>query len=133
MAYHLTLLSPQLVFIQPDAEPTREDDRVYLAEVRRLLDEASSPIYFLVDFRQYMTTNVSTINKLAQLSTHENFGGSVAFSSDRSRAVYTGLYASLSGVEGPRTLSDDSYTAIGQLEALSPGVTQGIEWEKVLG
>jgi hypothetical protein len=133
MAYHLTLLSPRLVFIQPDAEPTREDDRVYLAEVRRLLDEASSPMYFLVDFRQYMTTNVSTINKLAQLSTHPNFAASMAFSSDRSRAVYTGLYASLSGIEGPRTLTDDPYTAIAHLEARSPGLTQGIEWEKVLG
>jgi hypothetical protein len=133
MTYHLTLLSPNLVFIQPDSEPTREDDRIYLAEVRKLLDEASGPLYFLVDFRKFMTTNVSTINKLAQLSTHENFAASVAFSSDRSRAVYTGLYASLSGIDGPRTLTDDPYAAINQLEMLCPGLTTDIEWQKVLG
>lgn len=132
MAYRLTQLNAQVVLITLTGDPTPQDDNQYVADVRRLLDAAPDRIYFVVDFRRSITSNVNTIRRLAQLTQHPKFGASVAFSSSRVRQVYAELYARLTASPQARDFYDTPQAALAALDSIQPGIGAGIDWDAVL-
>jgi hypothetical protein len=133
MSYILTTLHSNLVYIELTANPTPIDYNDYVRQVNQILKSATEPVYFLVDFRQSITSNVSTIRRLAELTKHRNFGASIAFSSDHVRQVYANLFAALAAQGQSRNFYQDAQAAIDALEALKPGLTTGVDWQAVLG
>jgi hypothetical protein len=132
MSYVLTALNPNLIYINLTEAPTPADDQVYIQKVSEILDSATETVYFLVDFRKSITSNVSTIRRLAELTKHDNFGASIAFSSTQVRQVYAALFAGLAANGQTRNFYPDPQGAIDALETLKPGLTADIDWQGVL-
>ena len=132
MSYRIKRLSPKLLYITLDAEPTPAADSTYVADLRKVLTEAEEPQYFLVDFRKHITTSIGTIGRLAELTKLKQFGASIAFSSDRIRQVYAGLFTQLSRLPGPCTVFDIAEQAVAELESLKPGIMAGVDWKSLL-
>ncbi len=132
MSYAITKLSPNFFYITLTTKPTAEEDKTYVSSLQKIITEAPEPVYFLMDFRQHITSEISTIVRLSELAKHKNFGFSAAFSSDRIRKVYSTLFTSLSKQQGPKTMFESAEGAIEQLEQIKPGLTENIDLKAII-
>lgn len=132
MAYRVIQMNPQLIYIRLNAAPTPQDDRDYVTAVKQILDGAEQKLYFLIDFRNGMTTDVATIRQLAKLTEHPNFGESTSFASSTMQSVYSELFAQMRQSAPENALHMSPAKAIQYLESLQPGITQGIDWDALL-
>jgi len=132
MTYEYTKLSDHLIYIRLTDEPTKADDDQHVEHSKKLLDGASEPLFFLVDFRGGVTTNLGTISKLAEMTRHPLFGASIAFSNERIRKLYARLFTALTDQGLDRDFFDTAEEAVAYLESLKAGLTVGIDWRRVL-
>lgn len=136
MDYEIIKLTEELVFIRwlrtPGKDSKVEDQ--YLSDLRRVLDESSKPLYFLSDLRQGRIADVRAIQKLGQLTKHQHWAGSTAFSSDPITALLVRSFKSFATkVNSRNEMQDTPEAALSFLETLKPGVTENIDWDQVIG
>lgn len=132
MAYRVLQLNPQLIYVRLDNKPTPQDDNDYLAVINGIMETSTRKLYFLLDFRDGMSTSVATIRRLAKITAHPNFGESTTIASSYVQAVYTDLFAQMRQSSLDNALHIDPAKAIQYLESLQAGLTQHIDWEAVL-
>lgn len=137
MPYEVRCLSDELVYIRWNRMPSKEDGARYIAELRRLLDQAPQPLYFLSDLRRGHLSDAHTIQELSRLASHKNWGAGTAYASGEIsqpiKGIFVGLFVSLSR-DKSRTgqIAGSLDEALEYLEEAKPGVTKNIDWEAVL-
>jgi hypothetical protein len=132
--YQIQFLSDALVFIQwTTTQPRYADEDAFISEMEDLLDDAGTPLYFLSDLRQGRISNPMVIVRLSQLTRHANWAGSTAFSENTLTHQFVRNFRnwtfSGSSNNEMHTTPDE---AIAFLEHLKPGISEGIDWERVL-
>jgi hypothetical protein len=135
MDYSITFLSDELVFIQWLTSPseTSPSNDQFVAELKNCLDSSQQPIYFLSDLRRGRVLRLETARKISHLWSHENFGGGSAFSSDPGKMMVIGYLEKVARhTDQPYQVYESLQEALFFLEELKPGLTQGIDWQKVL-
>jgi len=135
MDYEITKLSNELIFIRwhRSPSPSSKVERAFLDELRNMLDEANNPIYFISDLRHGRIINVLTLQRLAEIAQHKNWGGSTAFSSKSTTGDFVRTFAILSRQDEPADEHHDTpEAAVAYLERLKTGITDDIDWVKVL-
>ncbi len=136
MDYEITKLTDELVFIrwlQTPAPASKVVDQ-YLIDLRAVLDESETPMYFLSDLRQGRIADVRSIQKLGQLTKHKNWAGSTAFSSDPITALLVRSFRSFATkVNSRNEMQTTPETALSFLETLKPGITEDVDWDTVIG
>lgn len=133
MTYSFRNLSKQLVLIRWEKTPNEKEREQFLHEVKRTLENAESPIYFISDLRRGRISDLQTIRQLIQILEHKNYAGSVSFSSDTRTKLIAGVFTKLANTEGMRDKDCETLEeAMGFLESLSAGLTKDIDWESVL-
>jgi hypothetical protein len=134
--YEIIKLTDELVFIRWLRTPGR-DSRVedqYLSELRRVLDESPVPLYFLSDLRQGRIADIRAIQKLGQLTKHKHWAGSTAFSTDPITALLVRSFRSFATkVNSRNEMQTTPEAALSFLETLKPGITEGVDWERMIG
>jgi hypothetical protein len=137
MPYELRSLSDELVYIRWNRMPTKEDGIQYIADLKRLLDQAPHPLYFLSDLRRGHLSDAYTIQQLSRLASHQNWGAGTAFASGEIsqpvKGIFVGLFVSLSR-DKSRTgqMAGSLDEALEYLEEVKPGVTKSVDWKAVL-
>jgi len=133
MDYEILTLSPRLVFIRWHHSPISTTEKQFLVDLKTLLDEADMPLYFVSDLRKGRIINVQTLQKLAKLADHENWGGSTAFSQSPTTADFVRVFATLAKQSSIKDEHQDTPEgALAYLERLQPGITDGIDWAAIL-
>ncbi len=133
MDYEIHKVKPDLIFIRWHRAPSRqsESQQVFLADLKTLLDQATEPIYFLSDLRHGVITNIETLRRLGELTTHHNWGGGVSYGTKFSTDMYVDTFEGLSlrktGDHMAYTLED----ALAYLESLKAGLTEGVDWDSL--
>lgn len=135
MDYRITRVSNKMVFIRWFGEPenTKSEDQ-FIHELKAVLDEADNPVYILSDLREGRLKNVEAIRKLADLVEHHpNFSGGTSFSHDIYTPLFVGLYSKFSHQDKTvREIWPSLQEALSYLESLAPGVTQNIDWDRLI-
>lgn len=135
MDYKIARLTDELVFIRWYRTPATHADceARYLTELERLLNESPVPLYFISDLRQGRIANVRTIQKLGALTQHKNWAGSTAFSKDPITSMLVRSFKSFATSGTSRNeMQTTPEQALSFIETLKPGLTEGIEWDKIL-
>ncbi|MBZ0282824.1 MAG: hypothetical protein K8L97_18945 [Anaerolineae bacterium] len=133
--YTLSLLSDELVFIKWHKihKETTQPEAAFIDELRRLLEQAEHPLYFLSDLRLARIVDVNTLQRLGKLTQHPNYGGGVAFSEDIISTIFVNLFSKFAAdpKKGESVMYKKVEEALTHLEKLKPGLTQGIDWNTV--
>lgn len=133
MDYEIQKLKPDLIFIRWHRPPTRQSDsqKTFLADLKKILDEAPMPIFFLSDLRRGVITNLETLRRLGELTLHPNWGGGVSYGTKFSTDMYVDTFENLSlrktGDHMAYTLED----ALAYLESLKSGLTSDVDWDSL--
>jgi hypothetical protein len=135
MYFLIVPLSSELIFIkwyrlpQPGTSPEKD----ILGAIRNLLDTAPGKIYFLSDLRGGRIMDLRLLQQLAKFTQHANWGEGTAFAKDSMSKMFAKVYSQFSNtIEVRREIWDTPEEAIAFLESIKPGISEGIEWEKVL-
>jgi hypothetical protein len=134
MPFTFTALPNNLYFIRWEGgKATRTDGQQYILMFESLLAKATSPIYFITDLRQGHIGDIDILRRLSKLSSHPFWGGGTAFGNAPESEVFASFFARM--VERQRR-DDDVWPrpeqALAYLEALKPGITQGIDWAALI-
>lgn len=134
MAYEIIPLSDELYYIHWQRSPSLEEGLRYTDEIIQILNRASCKLYFIADLRKGHISHVETLRKMSDAAKHPNYGGATAFSKSPLSSIFVSVYLRFTQLKGKQNNDFfNSYKgALDYLEGLKPGVTQGIEWEKVL-
>jgi hypothetical protein len=136
MDYQIIRLSDELVYIRWYRTPRINSgvDAQFLADLQKLLDEATTPQYFISDLRRGRITDMRSIRMLGQLTQHKNWAGSSAFSQDPITGILVQSFRAFS--PGQRDVNDEIQTtpadALRFLDQLKPGIIDGIDWDAVI-
>lgn len=135
MDYIITRLNDELVFIRwyrtPAAHSGCEDQ--FLAELECLLNESPVPMFFISDLRKGRIANVRSIQRLGALTRHKNWAGSTAFSKDPVTSLLVRSFQMFARTaQSKNEIQTTPEEALSFIESLKPGVTNGIDWTKVL-
>lgn len=129
MSYEITKLSDQLIYVQLKAYPSVQDANRFLKEYQHLIESAEQKIYFIMDFRLGMFTQVAMLRKAAALTEHENFGASIGFGGNAIKQVFGDIFGD--DAQNPDDVPNDILNNIDEvfevLERLAPGITEGID------
>lgn len=135
MDYEITKLSNELIYIRwyRSPSPSSKVESKFLSDLKILLDETENPVYFISDLRRGRIINVLTLQKLAELASHKNWGGSTAFSSKSTTEDFVRTFAILARQDNPLEEHQDTpEAAVAYLERMKPGITDGVNWVEVL-
>lgn len=131
----MATLKDNLVFIKWYHTPPIGSDsqKLYLAQMQQALDEAYQAVFFLSDLRQGCIDDLETLRALGELTKHPHWGGGAAFSQNRATATMANVFRRMA----QRSDHEDSIfttleKALEYLEQLKPGITAGLEWERIL-
>ena len=132
--YEFIRLSNEVVLICWHRTPTSvKVEQQFVDELRRLLDTATMPQYVISDLRKGRIVTVRTLSQLGQLAGHANLGGSTAFSHDPLTNIFVETFKRLSGKYKSRNETFDTpEEALAFMESLKSGLTDNINWDKVL-
>lgn len=134
MDYQITPVSDQLIYIRwfrESDDPNAEEQ--FLRDLKHVLDSASRPVYTISDLRDGRIDDVETVRKLAEMTTsHPNYAGGTAFSQDAYTSLFVGLFSKYAHTRKTSELWPTFEMALNYLEARSPGISQGINWESLL-
>lgn len=135
MDYFIKRLSESLVYIKWLRTPNDNSpsEQQFIDEVNQLINEATSPQYFISDLRDGRIVNVATLRQLGKLTLHDNWGGSTAFSKNPVTSIMVGVFSRFARKDRPQDeIWNTPEEALAYLESLKPDITQGIDWNKVL-
>lgn len=132
-SYRINIISDQLVYIAWDKNPLRDEAYRFIDDLTVILDDATQPLYFLSDLRNGRIIDIRAIHLLSELTTHRNWAGSTAFSENPLSKLFTmtfrkGIFNDLDR----NTFFATPEEAISFLEVLSPGISECMEWAKIL-
>jgi len=131
--YTITSLSEELVLIRWHRSPGAKVEDDYLHELKRLLDAASKPQFFLSDLRRGRIIGMRSIKQLSEFTSHKNWAGSTAFSKDPISKMLVGNFRAFSSnSESRNEMHNTPEEAIAFLESLKPGLTSNINWEEAI-
>jgi hypothetical protein len=136
MDYQIIQLSDELIYIRWQRTPKFNSgaDAQFLADLQKLLDEATTPQYFISDLRRGRIADMRSIRQLGQLTQHKNWAGSSAFSQDPITSLLVQSFRTFA--PGQLATNDEIQAAPADalkfLEQLKPGVTDGIDWNAVI-
>ncbi len=135
MDYQINCVSDRLVYIRwlrESDDPAAEAP--FLDDLKYILDTAQQPVYLLSDLREGRIDDAETLHRLAELtSAHPNYAGGTAFSQDAYTSMFVGIFARYAHHNRRTTELWPTFDmALNYLETLSPGITQNINWERLL-
>lgn len=135
--FEIEQVAPKLFFVRwltsPDAGSPCEEN--YLNVVNDILTQAPHPIYLISDLRRGRISNAYVLRELGKLTSHPLLAGSTAFSSDPVTNLMVGVfkqYARRVNKGEHHETWETPEEAIAYLELLEPGITDGINWEKLI-
>ncbi|MCC6612879.1 MAG: hypothetical protein IT320_05325 [Anaerolineae bacterium] len=131
MNYRVRKLSEKLYYIRWLQRPSAVEGYEFIEDLRDLLDEVSQPIYFISDLRKGQITDVQVLRQLGDLTKHEHWAGSTAFSELIASKVFVNVFTSLAQ-QRTREIWPTAQEALAYLESVAPGVTADIDWDNVL-
>jgi hypothetical protein len=135
MDYEISRLSESLVYIRWLQTPSLNSasERQYLVDVTKLLDEASTPQYFVSDLRYGRIVTVTILRRLGGLTKHANWGGSTAFSSNPVTSIMVGFFSRFAHKERPQDeIWNTPEEALAYLESIQPNITADLDWNAIL-
>lgn len=135
MDYKLIKISDDLVFIKWYRTPLvgADSEQQFLNDIELHLNQADRPIYFISDLRAGRIVNIDVLRRMAGLATHPNWGGGTSFSDNPLTSIFADVFARFA----KRANRQDQIwyspkEAIKFLETLKPGITEGIDWDRLL-
>jgi hypothetical protein len=132
MAYSFTTFTPQVIFVQLLRFPTDEECMDFLAQYRTYILDVPTKVYFIVDFRKGMFTNIKMLHESAKLSTHPNFGASIGFGGDAFKSVFADVFAERVQQDVPKEMFQTREQAVAELERLLPKALEGVDWKSII-
>lgn len=130
MAYEIHHVSEQIILIVWTRYPSVLEEHKFLLDHKQQLEDATQPLFYISDLRRGKIMSVSTLNEMSKLARHDNYGGGTAFSSDPLSKIMVDSFRNLTREAKERTqIFDTPEEALAFLESLSPGVTDGIDWD----
>ncbi len=133
MAYEIQKLSEQLVHIRWERTPNFAQCQEFITELRDIVETSEIGLYFISDLRRGRIIDVKTIQRLSQLTQHENWLGSVAFTANPLSDIFAGTYRNmLVNKKESNTIIPEADKALAFLESLQAGLTDDIDWASVL-
>jgi hypothetical protein len=132
MYYQITLLKDNLVYIKwyRAARSNTHSVKEFIADLQGRLNAASAGLYFISDLRQGRIVDMRVIQQLAGLSKHEHWAGSTAFSDNPVSNVLVRSFSTFAGQpKEHREIWTTPEEAIAYLEAMKPGITDGVDWK----
>lgn len=136
MFYELTPVSDNLIFIKWVKLRTEaaQPQSAFIDDLRRRLDESPISLYFLSDLRQGRITDVAILQRLGKLTAHPHYGAGTAFSEDVLGPIFVGVFSKFAERDkGDSVFYKNVEDALAYLESAHPGLTQGIDWNQVVG
>ncbi len=135
MDYTITKLTDELVFIRWYCTPAPHlhIEEQYLNELEHVLNESPVPLYFISDLRKGRIANLRSIQRLSALTQHKNWAGSTAFSQDSITSLLVHSFQIFAHNASSRNeMQTTPEQALSFIESLKPGLTQTVDWVKVL-
>lgn len=135
MDYQITCLTDELVLIRwfHTPLPNSSCEDTYLAELGKLLDESPVPLYFISDLRKGRIANIRALRRLGRLTEHKNWAGSTAFSKDPITSILVRSFKTFAVSGTSRNeMQTTPEQALGFIESLKSGLTEGLDWAKIL-
>lgn len=134
MPYTIQHLKDNLVYITWNRTPGITEAQRFVAELDGIVRRAEQDLYFISDLRQGRIIDIRVIQMLSRLAQHENWGGSVAFTTDPVSRSFVNIFQGMILENKDRNgMFDEFEKAYAFLEQLRPGITAGIDWNDVLG
>lgn len=137
MDYEFLQLSARLYFIRWNDNPAigSPSETHFLEEMRRTLDSAPQPVYFVSDLRNGRVSNAVVLRELGKLTAHRNWGGSASFSEDPTTHLMMNVFRKYShrNLSEPRNQTwKTPQEAINYLDKLAPGITAEVDWDALI-
>lgn len=130
--YRIVMLSDALCYIHWAQDASLKDGYQFVADLERILNQRPNKIYFISDLRLGCITQVEVLRKLSHLGAHPNWGGGTSFVSPTS-SIFSRFFDRLQRAHRQEDATwPTPEQAITYIEMLSPGITKGIDWERVL-
>lgn len=132
--FTFTRLSSKLVLITWLKTPDNQAEEAYLHQLGEILDQAEHPLYFISDIRKGRIIGMRAIQRLSAFTSHKNWAGSTAFSSDPITALLVRSFRSFATkVNSRNEMQTTPETALSFLETLKPAITEDVDWDTVIG
>ena len=131
-AYMIQHIKPNLVYIRWTRNSKTADENLFIHELSNLLDNAEEVIYFISDLRKGRIIGMRAIYKLSQLTQHEKWAGSTAFSENPISRLFTNNFERNVANHDANVIYDHPEDAIAYLESLCTGITSNIDWIEIL-
>jgi hypothetical protein len=136
MYFQFTRLNEHLFYIcWYDTPPLGDSAELqFLEEAKKIVNEATTPQYFISDLRKGRLTNVEILRKLGSVAKNPMWGGGTGFTLDPLSRIFAGIYVRFAKNAQERdAMFDRPEDALAFLESLKQGITANIDWPKVLG
>lgn len=137
MDYESHKLSDEIVFFRwhrtSFQSEISESEQAYLAEIKRYLDAAHTPIYFVSDLRRGHITNIRALRKMGELTEHPNWGGGISFGAKPSTGMLVDTFERIALNKTGDHMTKSIGELVEHLEKLKPGITKGINLHSVFG
>ena len=131
--YTFTHINDRLILISWLRSPSFSQEVDFIRELRQLLDDASTPLYFISDVRNGRMISAQAISQLVNLTNHENWGGSTAFSDNSLSNIFVSqFYRSLGTVKDANSTFQYAEEAIAYLQTIAPDITNDVNWSSYL-
>lgn len=129
MSYSIHRFSEQLIYCQLHAYPSQDIAIRFLREYKHIIETAQNKVYFIMDFRKGMFTQVAMLKKAAALTEHPNFGASIGFGGNEIKQVFGDVFKddAKNPDEVPDEILPNLAAVIEILERLQPGITEGLD------
>lgn len=133
MPYTIQWLKDNFVYITWQRTPGITEAQRFVAELDDIVRKAEQELYFMSDLRRGRIIDIRVIQMLSRLTQHDNWGGSVAFTTDPVSRSFVNIFQGMILENKDRNpMFDEFEKAYAFLEQLSPGITDGVDWDAVL-
>jgi hypothetical protein len=127
--YSFNPLSEQVVLITWVKNPSLDEAQSFITDLKTLLDNSPKPLYFISELSRGRIVDIRIIQQLGALTQHAHWSGSSAFTKSIISQIFVGQFQkSHPNIPERNQIFDQAQEAIDFLEALSPGLTTGIDW-----
>jgi hypothetical protein len=129
MDFELYRLSNELIFVRWGQHPDSTSVNVYLQTLEKLLNTANRKLYFISDLGGGDISDSRALRRLAELTWHHHWGGSVAYGQGMNARAYVDVVRHLAAPAHHSDLMWSVEQALDYLESLKPGVTATVDRE----